>query len=87
MQNLEKVNNWYALFFNLSRFYMAILAGCLSGTLCLTGLYGIAFYLLIFFLFSILLFFNVQFKKGTYFLSNTNIFTHGMFTQIMVNNF
>lgn len=63
---------------------MATLAGCLSGSLCLTGLYGIAFYILMFFIFSVLLFGYIQMSKGSFFLSNANVFTQGMFTHVMV---
>jgi hypothetical protein len=67
-----------------SRFYSAILAGVLAGTLCLTGLYGIAFYFIHFVAFSLLLAVSSQFDKGVFFLNKSTILTHGMFTNIMV---
>lgn len=84
---LSEFNNLMLLFLLFSRFYIAVLSGCLSGTLCLTGLYGIAFYLLMSVLFSFVLLFSVQVKKGTFFLNNSNVFTHGIMNQVMVSNF
>jgi len=63
---------------------MALLSGIFAGTFSLTGLEGILFYFFLFFIFTGILFFELQLKKGNHFTSKYMPLFHGMFTNVMV---
>ena len=74
-KNIEKV---MAL-----RFFSTIFAGMVAGILGFTGFFGLGFYLINFFIITILLFLHIQKQKGNFSTSLLSLLFEGLFNHGM----
>ena len=70
-KNVEKVMSL--------RFFSTIFAGMVSGILGFTGFYGLGFYLINFFIVTILLFLHIKTQKGNFSDSLLSLLFEGLF--------
>lgn len=66
------------------RFYSAILAGIIAGTLAFTGIIGFCFYIVNFIVASFFVYFYVNSQKGNFFSSSLSLVSSGFFDHGMV---
>ena len=74
-KNIEKVMSL--------RFFSTIFAGMVSGILGLTGFLGLGFYLLNFFIVTLLLFLHIKKQKGNFSTSLLSLLFQGLFSHGM----
>ena len=74
-KNLEKVRT--------VRFFSTIFSGMVSGILGFTGFLGLGFYLISFFVVTILLFLHIKKQKGNFSTSLLNLLVEGLFNHGM----